>query len=45
MSRASARIHVKPQPNIYTALAAVGTLATLAALIYAVMQYKALIGF
>jgi hypothetical protein len=39
------RISVKPQPNVYTALALIGMLATLAALIYVVYQYKVLVGF
>ncbi|HMD54784.1 MAG TPA: hypothetical protein VKJ65_09570 [Phycisphaerae bacterium] len=45
MSRGPGRISVRPQPNIYTILAAIGALATLGALIYVVIQYKVMIGF
>ena len=44
MSRldAPARMTVKPGVNIYTGLAGVSCIATLAALIYAVLQYMKL---
>jgi hypothetical protein len=47
MSRVTtpARITVRPQPNIYTSLAIIGFLATLASLIYIAVEYKAMIGF
>jgi hypothetical protein len=45
MSRGPSRISVRPQPNIYSVLALIGFLATLAATIYVVYQYKLLIGF
>ncbi len=39
-----ARITVKPQPNVYTTLAFISMVATLAALVYVFLQYKALVG-
>jgi hypothetical protein len=39
------RITVKPVSNVYTAMAFISTLSTLAALIYFFLQYKALVGF
>ncbi len=39
-----ARITVKPQPNVYSALAFVSMVATLAALVYVFLQYRALVG-
>ena len=38
-----ARITIKPQANVYTALAIIGALTTLGALIYLAYQYKMLI--
>ncbi len=38
------RITVKPQPNVYTALAFVSMVGTLAALVYVFLQYRALVG-
>ncbi len=47
MSRVNspARITVRPQPNVYTALAVIGFLATLGSLIYMLAEYKTMIGF
>ncbi|MGC8624033.1 MAG: hypothetical protein ACP5VQ_02050 [Phycisphaerae bacterium] len=47
MSRVNppARITVRPQPNVYTALAIIAFLATLSSLIYMAIEYKTMIGF
>ncbi len=47
MSRVSppGRVSVRPQPNVYTALALIGTLTTLAALIFVLIKYRSMIGF
>ncbi len=39
------RVSVRPQPNVYTALALIGLLATLVALIYVLINYRTMIGF
>lgn len=39
------RVSVRPQPNVYTALALIGLLATLVALIYVLINYRSMIGF
>ena len=47
MSRVNppARITVRPQPNVYSALAIIAFLATLGSLIYMAIEYKTMIGF
>ncbi len=47
MSRVNppARITVRPQPNVYTALAIIGFLATLGSYIHIAIEYKTMIGF
>ncbi len=39
------RITIRPQPNVYTALAIIAFLATLGSLIYIAVEYKTMIGF
>ncbi len=39
------RVSVRPQPNVYSALALIGFLVTLGALIYVLVAYKQMIGF
>jgi hypothetical protein len=41
---APSRITVKPQNNVYTALALISALATLTALVVAFLRYRDLIG-